>query len=176
MILLLHPLIGSYGSHTVGLIPCTKYIISWMSHDFKQIPSRDQVQIWGLTSYSNTPRMEIPSAWLGTTEFIYLAVLQQSIQVDRVIVSWCNHVIKGHVITQFIYFHCENLVAFCICEDGVRSRVLAWMDRSLEFWEYTKRSIKLNEFFFWLLNFKTLTIILNQPSPWSLQLFKSRIH
>ena len=91
MILLLHPLIGSYGSHTMS----TKYIISWISHDFKKISSRDQVQIWGLTSYSNTPRMEIPSAWLGTTEFIYLAVLQQSIQVDRVIVSWCESCDQG---------------------------------------------------------------------------------
>ena len=38
MILLLHPLIGSYGSHTVGLIPCTKYIIyivdvTWFQKD-----------------------------------------------------------------------------------------------------------------------------------------------
>ena len=83
--------------------------ITW----FQKIWSRDQVQIWGLTSYSNTPRMEIPSAWLGTTEFIYLAVLQQSIQVDRVISmkscdqtfqSWlgsCDHLIHLFSLRKF---------------------------------------------------------------------------
>lgn len=126
--------------------------ITW----FQKIWSRDQVQIWGLTSYSNTPRMEIPSAWLGTTEFIYLAVLQQSIQVDRVIVSWWNHVIKGHVITQFIYFHCENLVAFCICEDGVRSRVLVWDGSFIGVLRIHQRLNKVKQFF--LLTFRIITL------------------